>query len=142
MGNNEGQSSVNGGGGENAGQGISGAGGNIDRLIEALTTFAERQAATMVGNTGLLEKFKKLHPTEFAGTIDPSAADEWLKGVERVFRILEIEEEQKLRLATFSLAGEALVWWENTERILTTPHPGVIPQQITWAIFVDRKSVV
>ena len=118
MDNNEGQSSVNGGGNQNAGKGIPGVGGNIDRLIEALTTFAERQAAAMVGNTGLLEKFKKLHPTEFAGTVDPSVADEWLKGVERVFRILEVEEEQKLRLATFSLAGEALVWWETRSEFL------------------------
>ena len=42
MDNNEGQSNVNGGGGQNAGQGIPATEGNIDCLIEALTTFAER----------------------------------------------------------------------------------------------------
>ena len=63
MDNQEGQSSVNGGVGQQAGQGIPAVGGNIDRLIEALTTFAERQAAAMEGNTNLLEKFKRLFPT-------------------------------------------------------------------------------
>ena len=63
----------------------------------------------MIGHTMLLEKFKRLHPSEFKGTIDPSAADAWLKGVERVFRILEVPDEQKLRLASFSLSGDALV---------------------------------
>ena len=58
MDNQEGQSSVNGGEGHHAGQGVPGAGTNIDRLIEALTTFAERQAASMNDNTGLLEKFR------------------------------------------------------------------------------------
>ena len=132
MENNEGQSSVN--GGQNVEQGIPAVGGNIDRLIEALTTFAERQAAAMAGNSGLLEKFKRLHPTEFTGTIDPSAAEEWLKGIERVFRVLEVTDEQKIRLASFSLAGEALVWWENAERIHTTPSPGIVPQAITWEL--------
>ena len=40
MDNQEGQSSVNGGEGQHAGQGVPGVGTNIDRLIEALATFA------------------------------------------------------------------------------------------------------
>ena len=81
----------------------------------------DRQTAAINGSTTLLEKYKRLYPTEFEGTVDPSMADAWLKGAERVFRILEVTDEQKLRLATFSLAGEALIWWENLERIRTTP---------------------
>ena len=61
-----------------------------------------------------------------------------MKGLERVFRILEVPEEQKLRLASFNLTGDALVWWENTERIHTTPAPGVVQQPITWALFVKE----
>ena len=136
MDNQEGQSSVNGEDGQYAGQGVPRAGENMDRLIEALTTFADRQTAAIMGHTVLLEKFKRLHPTEFEGTIDPSAADAWLKGVERVFRILEVPDEQKLRLAAFSLAGDALVWWENTERIHTTPVQGTELQPITWELFI------
>ena len=72
---NEGQSSMNGGEGHFAGQRAPGVGENLDRLVEILNTYADRQTTAITGSTTLLEKFKRLYPTEFEGTVDPSAAD-------------------------------------------------------------------
>ncbi|XP_058185904.1 uncharacterized protein LOC131303129 [Rhododendron vialii] len=117
---------------------------DIDRLLAALAQYAERQVAPPVNppvnqNVGLLEKFKKLYPTEFEGTFKPQEAEDWLKTVERVLTAMGVTDEQKVTLATFTLKGQALLWWEGSQRLLSAPLPGIqppVPQVITWARFV------
>ncbi|KAH7843097.1 hypothetical protein Vadar_012545 [Vaccinium darrowii] len=49
-----------------------------------------------------------------------------------------VANDEKVDLVTFMFKGEALHWWEATERLLTMPVPGVVPvvpQRITWARF-------
>ncbi|KAH7839881.1 hypothetical protein Vadar_009924 [Vaccinium darrowii] len=132
--------------GEGSGQGIRA----IERILAAMARQSEQhtafmlwqnQQATAAGSgTGLLEKFKKLFPTEFEGTINPEDAENWLKTVERVLMAMGVTDEQKVTLATFSLKGEALLWWEASQRLLSAPLPDVqppVPQVITWARFVQ-----
>ncbi|KAH7855338.1 hypothetical protein Vadar_023846 [Vaccinium darrowii] len=100
---------------------------------------ATQQASATVSGTGLLERFKKLFPAEFDGSINPVDAENWLKGVERVLVAMGVTDEQRVTLATFNLKGEALIWWEAIQRQLTAPLPGVhplVPQVITWERFV------
>ncbi|XP_058208197.1 uncharacterized protein LOC131321211 [Rhododendron vialii] len=50
-----------------------------------------------------------------------------------------VTDEQKVTLATFTLKGQALIWWEGSQRLLSAPLPGIqppVPQVITWARFV------
>ncbi|KAH7846338.1 hypothetical protein Vadar_012677 [Vaccinium darrowii] len=131
--------------GEGSGQGIRA----IERILAAMARQSEQhtafvlwqnqQATTAGSGTGLLEKFKKLFTTEFEGSIHPVDAENWLKGVERVLVAMAVTDEQRVTLATFSLKGEALVWWEAIQRQLTAPLPGVqppVPQVVTWERFV------
>ncbi|XP_058189263.1 uncharacterized protein LOC131306852 [Rhododendron vialii] len=86
-----------------------------------------------------LLKFKKLYPTEFEGTFKPQEVEDWLKMVERVLTAMGVTNEQKVTLATFTLKGQALIWWEESQRLLSAPLPGIqppMPQVITWARFV------
>ncbi|KAH7857114.1 hypothetical protein Vadar_009163 [Vaccinium darrowii] len=118
---------------------------DIDRVLAAMARQSEQQAAFMLwqnqqviaaaSGTGLLERFKKLFTAEFEGTVDPADAENWLKSVERVLVAMGVTDEQKVTLATFSLRGEALVWWEAIQRLMTAPLPNVQPpvsQVITW----------
>ncbi|XP_058189203.1 uncharacterized protein LOC131306791 [Rhododendron vialii] len=113
---------------------------DIERLLAAIAQYVERQAGTPVNqNVGLLEKFKKLYPTEFEGTFKPQEAEDWLKTVERVLTAMGVTDEQKVTLATFTFKGQALIWWEASQRLLSAPLPDVqppVPQVITWARFV------
>ncbi|KAG5566802.1 hypothetical protein RHGRI_002370 [Rhododendron griersonianum] len=54
-----------------------------------------------------------------------------------------VTDEQKVTLATFTLKGQALIWWEAIQRLLSASLPDVqppVPQVITWSRFVKAFS--
>ena len=107
-----------------------------------MTQFAQQmtaQATDRGSGTSLLERYKKIFPEEFEGTVRPIEAEEWLRAVERVLEAMGVTDAQKVTLATFSLRGKARTWWEALKRQLTAPLPGVIPampRMVTWGQFV------
>jgi len=58
-----------------------------------------------------LDRFMRNNPPTFKGRHDPEGAQNWLHGIERIFRAMAITIEQKVRLATHMLAEEAEFWW-------------------------------
>ena len=64
------------------------------------------------------------------GTKDPIEANKWLKELERLFRAIEVSEEQQVILVVFVLKGDALEWWESKKRT----HGREV---ITWQHFVE-----
>ena len=40
------------------------------------------------------------------------AAESWLLGIEKVFKVLSCIEEQNVVFVTFTFEGAALVWWQ------------------------------
>ena len=107
----------------NTGNGQSNARGttNLQAIIKAvggLTNLVQHQVGA-TNPTSALEKFRKLDPLAFKGTKDPIEADNWLKEIEMLFRAMEVSDEQRVILAFFFffvLKGDALEWWESTER--------------------------
>ena len=69
------------------------------------------------------------------GTKDPIEANKWLKELERLFRAIEVSEEQQVILVVFVLKGDALKWWESTER---THEREVITCQHYFELFCKR----
>ena len=59
------------------------------------------------------ERFYKKKPILFFAEIDPMKADYWLMDMERIFRIVECDEQQKVMCATDTLKGEAQNWWRS-----------------------------
>ena len=49
----------------------------------------------------------KLNLPEFVGVTDLLMAEEWMKKLDAIFKVMGVTEEQKLSLATFMLKGEA-----------------------------------
>ncbi|GFS40611.1 hypothetical protein Acr_00g0069530 [Actinidia rufa] len=67
--------------------------------------------ANVVSHT-TIKQFQQLKPPTFYRTPDPMAAESWLLGIERVFKVLPCTKEQKVVFATFTFEGSALVWWQ------------------------------
>ena len=66
----------------------------------------------------MLETFLRNHPPTFKGRYDPDGAQTWLKEIERVFRVMQCEDAQKVRFGTHMLAEEADDWWVSLLPIL------------------------
>ena len=110
------------------------AGRNDAALAAALEAMAQ-----VVGNqnnaggndgTRMLETFLRNHPPTFKGRYDPDGAQLWLKEVERIFRVMQCDDVQKVRFGTHMLAEEADDWWVSLLPILE--QDGAM---VTWAIF-------
>ncbi|MQL73902.1 hypothetical protein Taro_006275 [Colocasia esculenta] len=68
--------------------------------------------------TSLYKDFRSLDPPRFAGSTDPDEAENWLKAIERIFRMIKCTEEEKVCLTTFQLDRDARAWWETVEATL------------------------
>jgi len=66
----------------------------------------------------MLETFLWNHLHTFKGRYDPDGAQTWLKEIERVFRVMQCSEVQKVRFGTHMLAEEADDWWISLLPIL------------------------
>ena len=78
----------------------------------------------------MLEIFLRNHPPTFKGRYDPDGAQAWLKEIERVFRVMQCTEVQKVHFGTHMLAEEADDWW-----ISLLPALEQDGAEVTWAIF-------
>jgi len=81
----------------------------IAAALEAVAQAVGQQSNAGVGNDGvrLLETFLRNHPPTFKGRYDPDGAQKWLKEIERIFRVMQCSEVQKVRFGTHMLAEEA-----------------------------------
>ena len=98
------------------------AGGNDAAIATALQAVAQsvgQQPNFGAGaNDGvrMLETFLRNHPPTFKGRYDPDGAQTWLKEVERIFRVMQCSEVQKVRFGTHILAEEGDDWWASNPR--------------------------
>ena len=56
----------------------------------------------------MVEKARRLRAQKFQRSTDPAVADNWIKRIERIFKVMEYLEERKVNIATFLLEEEAL----------------------------------
>ena len=54
-----------------------------------------------------LGTFQRENPPTFKGRYDPDGAQTWLKEIERIFRVMDCSEVQKVCYGTHMLAKEA-----------------------------------
>jgi len=104
----------------------------IATALEAVAQAVGQQPNVGAGNDGvrMLETFLRNHPRTFKGRYDPDGAQKWLKEVERIFRVMQCSEVQKVHFGTHLLAEEADDWLVSLLPILE--QDGVV---VTWAVF-------
>ncbi|XP_058783569.1 uncharacterized protein LOC131658274 [Vicia villosa] len=77
-----------------------------------------------------LVTFQRENPPVFKGTHDPDGALDWLKELERIFRVMDCTPAQKVRYGTHILAKEADDWW--LEMLARLEFSG---EEVTWNVF-------
>ncbi|XP_058732846.1 uncharacterized protein LOC131604422 [Vicia villosa] len=77
-----------------------------------------------------LATFQRENPPVFKGTHDPDGALDWLKELERIFRVMDCTTAQKVRYGTHMLAKEADDWWLETLARLEFSC-----EEVTWNVF-------
>ncbi|XP_028223450.1 uncharacterized protein LOC114404930 [Glycine soja] len=87
-------------------------------LTEALNNLAHVMA-NQGGGGGVtmyhgLDRFHRNNPPTFKRGYDPEGAEAWLRDFEKIFRVMECQDHQKVMFSTHMLADEAEYWWENT----------------------------
>ncbi|XP_045802292.1 uncharacterized protein LOC123895860 [Trifolium pratense] len=99
------------------------AGRNDRAIANALTAVAQALQGNQNQQGGnderRLERFMKQEPPKFNGGHNPDDAYKWLQEIERIFRVMEATDAQKVMMATHRLTDEADFWWDNTrERMI------------------------
>jgi len=104
----------------------------IAAALEAVAQAVGQQPNGAARDNGvrMLETFLRNHPPTFKGRYDPDGADNWLKEIERIFRVMECSEAQKVRFGTHMLAEEADDWWVSLFPVLEQDGAVVI-----WTVF-------
>lgn len=69
------------------------------------------------GDIWLYKKFKDFNGTIFKGCVDAKEAEDWLREIEKIFKIMRCSDEEKVLLVEFSLKAEAQVWLESMGRV-------------------------
>ncbi|XP_058771654.1 uncharacterized protein LOC131645009 [Vicia villosa] len=103
----------------------------IATALEAMAQALEHQpnAGENAGSRSLAT-FQRENPPVFKGKHDPDGALEWLKEIERIFRVMDCTQAQKVRYGTHMLAVEADDWWLATRQRLEA-----VGEEITWDVF-------
>lgn len=114
---------------------VRGTGRNDDAIAAALGALAQamqNQNQPNAKNVGTrsLATFQRENPLVFKGKYNPDGALEWMKEIERIFRVMDCTQDQKVRYGTHMLAAEADDWWLETRQRLE-----VAGEDINWVVF-------
>ncbi|XP_022856725.1 uncharacterized protein LOC111377829 [Olea europaea var. sylvestris] len=99
-------------------------------------TQAPPQNAQTNSNTtsSVVEQFRRYKPPTFNGIAGPLAAEEWIRGLERIFKHLSCTDAQKVLCVEFMLVDAAGHWWESVSRTRTEAQQ----RNLTWARFKEE----
>ncbi|XP_006601589.1 uncharacterized protein [Glycine max] len=77
-----------------------------------------------------LDRFQRNNPPAFNGGYNLDGAQNWIREIEKIFRVMACPKGQKVTFGTYTLVGKAEYWWENTRQCLE-----VEGQDVTWDVF-------
>jgi len=65
-----------------------------------------------------MEDFMRHKPSKFMGKSTLDEADAWLKECEKICRVIECPDAQKLTFITFLLVVNAEYWWAGMQQLM------------------------
>ncbi|XP_058768830.1 uncharacterized protein LOC131642620 [Vicia villosa] len=118
------------------------AGRNDDAIAEALAMLVGAIGQIPPANAGnrngdddeyrALGRFHRNNPPVFEDDHEPDKAQAWLKAIEKIFRVMNCTDAQKVKFGTHMLEKEAEDWWNNT--LQRFEEDGI---EVTWDLFRD-----
>jgi len=79
----------------------------------------------------LSDRIARRNPKVRDGNYGPVVLEKWVKGMEKIFTVVEVPEEKKVNIETYYLTGEADIWWNTIKDKLVRPKS-------TWSKFQDQ----
>ena len=55
------------------------------------------------------ERFMKRNPLVFDGTVDPAVAEEWVSTIKKIFKFVQIKNEEKVKCVVYMLRKDARI---------------------------------
>jgi len=84
----------------------------IPQMVDAMQPVATQSRAMIPpARPVTMEYFMRHKPTKFTSKATLDEADVWLRECEKIFKVIDYTEAQKLTFATFLLVTDAEYWW-------------------------------
>ena len=94
--------------------------------VQPRTTIAPIRVPTV-------EDFLRHKPAEFTGKASPDEVDAWLRKCEKIFKVMNYEDEQKLLFTSYLLNEDVEYWWTDMQQQMETRE-----ELVSWANFRTR----
>ncbi|XP_028550077.1 uncharacterized protein LOC114579490 [Dendrobium catenatum] len=104
-----------------------------DTLLQFATLIAQMMSETQSRASTVRSEDMDKHL--FEGTVEPRAAEEWLRRLEKTFDGMQCPSDRKVPLAAFLLDGEAEHWWISQQE---AKFQGKQNSLITWEEFSEE----
>jgi len=107
----------------------------IHQMVDAMQTPVAAQPRTAIApiRVPTVEDFLRHKLAEFTGKASPDEADAWLRKCEKIFKVMNYAEEQKLLFATYLLNDDVEYWWAGMQQQMQTRD-----EQVEWTSFRTR----
>jgi len=101
------------------------SGNGVDDIVEAIHRMVDAMQPPVAAHprttivpirVPTVEDFLCHKPTEFTGKSSPDEADAWLRKCEKIFKVMNCEDEPKLLCATYLLNEDAEYWWAGMQQ--------------------------
>jgi len=104
----------------------------IHRMVDAMQTPVAAHPRTTSAHVRVptVEDFLRHKPAEFNGKVSPDEVDAWLCKCEKIFKVMNCPDEQKLLFATYLLNDDAKYWWMGMQQQMQTRD-----EQVEWTSF-------
>jgi len=86
---------------------------------------------TALKDDKLADKVAQRNPKVYDTNYDPVVLKEWVRGMEKIFTVVEVPEEKKINIGTYYLTGEADIWWNTVKGRL-------VGLEFIWSKFLDE----
>jgi len=89
----------------------------IHQMVDAMQSPIVVQPRAVIAPVRVptVEDFLRHKPVEFTGKASPDEADAWLHKCEKIFKVMNCADEQKLLFAMYLLNDDAEFWWAGMQ---------------------------
>jgi len=100
-------------------------------VVELLKWIPPLPAENASRDDKLADRVARHNRRVYDGKYDLVELEDWIRGMENIFTVLDVSEEKKANIGTFYVIGEADIWWNIVKDKLLGP-------EFTWSKFRDE----
>jgi len=106
----------------------------IHRMVDAMQPIAAQPRAVVAPTLPVsMEDFIRHKLSKFVGKSSPDEADAWLKECEKICRVIDCTDAQRLSFVSFLLVADAEYWWTGMQQLMQTRG-----EEVTWTSLRER----